>query len=170
MKTLFYSFVYPYLHYNVEAWGNTHKKYLEPLNRLLKRAVRVIAGAKRNSHSAPIFCELKILTISEMHHLAIQTFMHKYFNDKLPKIFDEFFVRSQHQHATRLNTTTDILLKRPSDLSSALGMRSIRYRGVLCHNYFSRSISYNVSLQTYKKQLKQFILQNDIDLLPYLDS
>ena len=170
MKTLYYSFVYPYLHYNVEAWGNTHKKYIEPLHRLLKRAVRVIAGAKRNSHSLPLFNELKILTISEMHHLAIQTFMYKYFNDKLPAIFNEFFVQSQHSHATRLNTTTDILLRRPSDLSSGLGMRSIRYRGVLCHNYFSRSVSYNISLQTYKKQLKQFILQNEIDLLPYLDS
>ena len=130
----------------------------------------MIAGAKRNAHSMPLFSDLKILTIGEMHHLAIQTFMYKYFNDKLPDIFKDFFSRSLHGHTTRLNTTTDILLKHPSDLSSGLGMRSIRYRGVLCHNYFSPNISYNVSLHTYKKQLKQFILQNDIDLLPYLDS
>ena len=167
MKTLYYSFLYPYLHYNIEAWGNTYSTYIDPLFRLQKRAVRVIAGAKRNAASEPLFKQLKILKIEELHHLSIQTFMYKFFNDKLPHIFKDFFEQSIHSYATRLRTSTGVLLKRPKDLSKGLGMRSIRYRGVLCHNFFSPHISYNVGLQTYKSQLKQYILQNEINVLPY---
>ena len=93
--------------------------------------------------------------------------MYKFFNDKLPPIFNNFFEQMAHNYATRLRTSTGILLKRPKDLSKGLGMRSIRYRGVLCHNFFSPHISYNVGLQTYKSKLKQFILQNEINILQY---
>ena len=167
MKTLYYSFVYPYFHYNVEAWGNSYKKYTEPLFRLQKRAVRVIAGAKKNSHSEPLFAQLNILTLEKLHHLAVQTLMFKWYHNSLPAIFDTFFIRTEHQHQTRLMAATPILLKRPNDLSSELGMRSIRYRGVLCHNYFSTKFSYNVTIHTYKQYLKRHLLTRDISLLPY---
>ena len=167
MKTLYYSFVYPYLHYNIEAWGNTYDKYIEPLFRKQKRAVRVIAGAKRNSHSEPLFKELKILKLDQLHTLATQTFMYKFIHDKLPRIFNTFFTESRHSHATRLKTATDTLLRRPNDLDKGVGTRSIRYRGVLCHNFFSPLISYNMSFPTYKTHLKRYLLEHDVSLLPY---
>ena len=167
MKTLYHSFVYPYLTYNIEAWGNSHKKYTDPLFRRQKRAVRVIAGARRNAASTPLFKELKILRLGELHHLAIQTIMYKWIHDKLPVIFDNFFHSVQHTYGTRSKTRAGIVLERPSDLKSNLGMRSIRYRGVLCHNFFSANLSYNCSLATYKHHLKDFLLNNEISLLPY---
>ena len=167
MKTLYYSFVYPYFHYNIEAWGNSYKKYTEPLFRLQKRAVRVIAGAKRNSHSQPLFQELNILTLDKLHHLSVQMLMFKWYHNSLPDIFDPFFKPVSHRHQTRLVTSTTVLLQRPNDLSSELGMRSIRYRGALCHNHFSSKVNYNVSIQTYKLHLKRYLLDSDINLLPY---
>ena len=167
MKTLYYSFVYPYFLYNIEAWGSTHKKYLEPLFRIQKRAVRVIAGVPRNSPSKMCFESLKILKLEELHHMSIQSFMYKWYHNKLPSIFDDFFKRVTHHHATRLMHSVTILLERPNDLSSGLGMRSIRYRGVLCHNHFSKYVSYNSSIHTYKQHLKRYLLENVVDLLPY---
>ena len=167
MKTLYYSFVYPYFHYNIEAWGNSYKKYTESLFHLQKRAVRVIAGARRNSHSEPLFQQLNILNLEKLHHLSVQMLMFKWYHNSLPDIFESFFKPVSHRHHTRLATSTSILLERPKDLSSDLGMRSIRYRGVLCHNHLSSKISYNVSIQTYKLHLKRFLLNNDITLLPY---
>ena len=44
-KTLYYSFIYPYLHYCHEIWGSTYATYLDPLIKLQKRAMRVITGS-----------------------------------------------------------------------------------------------------------------------------
>ena len=140
---------------------------MEPLFRIQKRAVRVIAGVPRNSPSNVCFESLNILKLEELHHLSFQTFMYKWYHNKLPPIFDEFLKRVTHHHATRLMHSVTILLKRPTDLSSGLGMRSIRYRGVLCHNHFSQVVSYNSSIHTYKKHLKRYLLEYVVDLLPY---
>ena len=45
LKTLYYSFIYPYLHYCHEIWGSTYATYLDPLIKLQKRAMRVITGS-----------------------------------------------------------------------------------------------------------------------------
>ena len=163
MKTLYYSFVYPYFHYNVEAWGNSYKKYTEPLFRLQKRAVRVIAGASKNSHSEPLFQQLNILNLEKLHHLSVQMLMFKWYHNSLPDIFDSFFKPVSHRHRTRLATSISVLLERPKDLSSDLGMRSIRYRGVLCHNHLSSKISYYIPIQTYKLHLERFLMNNKLN-------
>ena len=127
----------------------------------------MIAGARKNSHSEPLFQQLNILKLEKLHHLAVQIIMFKWYHNSLPNIFDPFFKLVSHRHQTRLSTSLTVLLQRPTDLSSDLGMRSIRYRGVLCNNHFSSKISYNVSIQTYKLHLKRYLLNNDINLLPY---
>ena len=43
MLTLYNVFVYPYLIYCNQVWGNTYKTYLDPLVKIQKRAVRVIS-------------------------------------------------------------------------------------------------------------------------------
>ena len=34
LRTLYYSFIYPYFHYCITVWGNTYKSYIDPLNKL----------------------------------------------------------------------------------------------------------------------------------------
>ena len=45
--TLYYSFVYPYVHYGILAWGKTYNVHLDPLIKMQKRAVRVISSSNR---------------------------------------------------------------------------------------------------------------------------
>ena len=42
LMNLYYTFVYPYLIYGVEIWGNTFKKYLDPLFKVQKKIIRII--------------------------------------------------------------------------------------------------------------------------------
>src|SRR3984885_12851470 len=63
---LYYSLVYPYLSYCNLIWALTYPSRLKGLIILQKRAVRVIAGASRREHSAPLFSKFKILTINEI--------------------------------------------------------------------------------------------------------
>ena len=124
---LYYSFVYPYLLYNIEVWGNAACTYLDPLFRKQKRAVRVVIGASKRAHTEPIFDELKILKLKSIHYLALQTFMYKYYHSKLPNIFDSFFTPISHRYSSRRVNQ----LMRPTDLKLNIGLRSIRYQGVL---------------------------------------
>ena len=63
LRTLYYSFVYPYVTYCLEVWGNANDCHLSLLFKLQKRAVQNIVSASFRAHSEPIFSQLQILPI-----------------------------------------------------------------------------------------------------------
>ena len=61
LRNLYYSFVYPYLTYCVEVWGNAHDTYLDPLIKFIKKnCVRVITFSYYLEHTTPLFEQLDI--------------------------------------------------------------------------------------------------------------
>ena len=63
LRNLYLSFVYPYLTYCVEVWGNTHDTYLNPLIKLQKKCERVITFSHYLEHTPPLFKQLGILSL-----------------------------------------------------------------------------------------------------------
>ena len=53
LLTLYKSLVMPHLLYGIHLWGSKYKK----LEKLQKRAIRIIKGASYNAHTEPIFKE-----------------------------------------------------------------------------------------------------------------
>ena len=103
LKTLYYSFIYPYLTYCIEIWGFTCKTYLEPLIVLQKKVIRKISYEKYNAHTAPLFQDHAILSLPKLILFRLCVFMYKYENKFLPNIFDYMFTRNSdvHRYSTR---------------------------------------------------------------------
>ena len=70
LRTLYYSFVYPYVTYCLEVWGKANDCHLSLLFKLQKRAVR------NRAHSEPIFSQLQILPIYKLYQFTILLFMY----------------------------------------------------------------------------------------------
>ena len=88
LLTLYYSFIYPYLLYCIEVWGNTSQCYLFPLFKLQKKSIRIIVSEKFNAHTKPIFLKLQILSVSKLHTYSILLFMFKYIKGILQCTFN----------------------------------------------------------------------------------
>ena len=159
MLTLYNVFIYPYFMYCNEVWGNTYPTYLDPLIKIQKRAIRVVASAKRLSHTDPIFKSLRLLKLKEIHAYSIQLLMFKYHHEKLPSVFNEFFTRNDsiHGYSTRQNKKLHVYLSR-SQITSNI----VRLTGVTLYNYFLDRIDICCSYSVYKKNLKCHIINNDI--------
>ena len=50
-----HTFIYPYLIYCIEIWGNTHATHLNPLIKIQKRSIRTITYAHYQDHTGPLF-------------------------------------------------------------------------------------------------------------------
>ena len=61
LLNLYYSFIYPYLTYCVEVWGNTPDTHIDPLIKLQKKIIRIITFSPYLAHTEPLFKELNIL-------------------------------------------------------------------------------------------------------------
>ena len=150
------------MNYCISVWGNTYDSYLEPLIKLQKRAIRVVVGAKRYSHTDPIFKRLRILKLRQIYVFSVQLFVFKYYHELLPSIFDDFFTRNRsfHAHSTRSRDWF-----RPPLFKSAIAKRIIRVTGVRTHNYFESRLNINCSYLSYKVALKIFLIDNETSII-----
>ena len=76
LHNLYYTFVYPYLTYGVEIWGNACNVYLDPLIKLQKRCLRIITFSNYLEYTESLFQKLEILNFKKLviHRIAMLMF------------------------------------------------------------------------------------------------
>ena len=84
IKCLYYTLVYPYIHYGNIVWANNYPSKLTRIVLLQKRAVRIIAKVGYRESTAEIFKELKLLRVDQINELEISILMFKYNSGKAP--------------------------------------------------------------------------------------
>ena len=155
---MYYSFVYPYFNYCIHVWGSCYKTNLNKVILLQKKAVRIISGADRLSHSEPLFTSFEILNIDKIFSYNIGLMMYKFHHRKLPLIFDDFFTRNAeiHSHHTRQSNCLHVPL-----FSTETGKRSFRFKAVIVWNDLRRNLkSVNIRISTFKLHLKKYLICN----------
>ena len=158
LKTLYYAFLFPHLYYCIEVWGNTFNVNLDPLEKMIKRALRLISVSNRRAHTAPLFENLEILTLRKLYVYSIQIFMYKFHHKLLPRILLDSFVTNYDVHD--YNTRQRGCLHATHNRS-----HSIKYVGVKISNHFMSLLEMNMYYLLYKKNLRYLVLTSDVSHL-----
>ena len=105
MRNVYYSLVYSYIIYAIEAWGSAFKTELKTILVLQKRAMRFMTfnDAYPTVHgplisSDPIFSKLETLKISDVYKYQVSKFIFKCINNIAPIHFQNSFVMSHKLH------------------------------------------------------------------------
>ena len=107
LRKVYFGLVHSALHYCVSCWGNTSQCYLEPLNVLNKRALRIISNVPWNTHTLQIFHKHNILTFKDTYTLQIIKIMHQIHNNNYEGKFKLKLAKQVHQHSTRFSNTSN---------------------------------------------------------------
>ena len=75
LRTLYVSFVFPYLYYCIKFRGNVQDCYRDTIVKLQKRAVRIISCSPLLAHSEPLFIHLKILQFKKLYFYTVAVFL-----------------------------------------------------------------------------------------------
>ncbi|MCA9346951.1 hypothetical protein KC960_05680, partial [Candidatus Saccharibacteria bacterium] len=102
LKTLYFSFIHPYITYGNVAWASTFRTKLQKIHRLQKRDIRVMTHSSRITHSRPLMQEHSILNVYEVNILQTLSFIFKHRINKVPVIFSTWFTRIHHGYNSRL--------------------------------------------------------------------
>jgi hypothetical protein len=157
LKTLYYSFIYPYLIYCNHIWGSTYQSSLSKLTTLQKKAVRIISHSTRRSPSEPLFLKLSLLNLKKINFFLIGMFMFRTYKKAVPDVFDGFFKHNRefHTHDTRTMNCLHIPSVR-SDLSKT----GIRFQGANVWNHILKAdLNLDTSELSFKLSLKKYLLQ-----------
>ena len=77
LKSLYYSFIYPYMIYCNQVWGSVCKTNIEPLLILQKWSIRIILGVYPRYPSEPSFITLKFLNYENIFKYFVGRLMYR---------------------------------------------------------------------------------------------
>ena len=155
---LYYAMVHPYLIYGLVAWGSTFPSYVEKLNILQNKAVKLIGGGNYLDRATPYYSKLNILKLPVLYKLEIAKFVHRCMHNTPPQSFSNFFTKVGH-----VNTRTTRSSSNPNNLyipcyKSNKIQRSIKYQGIKVWNSIPVEIQ-NLPKSRFKIKLKSHFMQ-----------
>ena len=156
LKSLYFSFVYPFFNYCSHVWGNAYATNLCPLVILQKRIIRIITFSKYLDHTGPLFKELGFLKIGEINKYLFGKLMYRWYNSQVPLLFPDMFqyVRNIHGYGTRQADQLYI-----PKVKTNLVMCSLEYKGPFIWNsILSAHINPDTSEAVFAKTLKHCIV------------
>ena len=76
LKLLYYSLFHSFLSYGIAVWCFTYKSYFQKLFVLQKKIIKVMTFNKQTAHSTPIFADIQLLKIDDIHQLQLLNFVY----------------------------------------------------------------------------------------------
>ena len=145
--SIYYAFVHPYLNYCQLIFGSTHDCYLNRIETLQKRCVRVVADVEYLAHTNPLFFKFQILKFKDLYKYNACTYMFK----NLEK-FENLLV--SHSHNTRSHGNYVATFQR-LDLTQR---QSIMYQCPTIWNNLPDTVRSVNSLDQFKQKCKQYLI------------
>ena len=155
LKTLYYSFVYPFLIYCNHVWGKACPTSLKKIIMLQKKIVRIICGVNARTSCDPLFDELGFLRFVDINRYLIARFMYRWYLNDVPDLFHDFFtpVSEVHSHFTRQSEGLFI-----PTFKTNLGKTCLSYRGPFIWNKILKlKINLDTSEAVFMKTLKHCV-------------
>ena len=87
LSKLYYALFHSYLSYGLIIWFNTYKTYTNKITTPQNKAVKLISNSKRSDECSPIYNNLEILQIQDLHFFETAMFMSKFYDKKLARPF-----------------------------------------------------------------------------------
>ena len=159
LRNLYYTFIYPYLIYYIEIWGNTNDIHLDPLVKIQKKGIRVVTFSHHRESTAPLFQNLNILNFKKLVTQRIALLMFKYHKGILPDPINNLFSINSNRHNYHTRQTNDL------EVSTGKGehvYNLFSFHGVRIWNHISNKIQIDVSYACLKFLSKTYLQNNDI--------
>ncbi len=86
LLTIYNSLFVPHINYGSLVWGTT----ITRLNKLQKKAIRIITHSNYLAHTEPLLKQLNLLNVGDMFALNVLKFLHKLSHQNLPPYFDVY--------------------------------------------------------------------------------
>jgi Reverse transcriptase (RNA-dependent DNA polymerase) len=159
LLTLYYALVYPYICYCCVIWGNSCMSALNSAIVLQNRAIRIITNSPYRSSAGPLYVNLNLLKLVDLHKFQSLLFMYKSRLNALSSSCVHYFtVNPISSHNTRHGSYFQLQTCRTN-----IRKKNIRIYGPALWNTLPIEIQYAHSFAKFKQSLKHWIIESSID-------
>ena len=158
-RILYFTFIYPYLIYCIEIWGNTNDTHLNPIVKIPQKSIQAISFAHYLDGMSPLFKRLNILNLKKLVIQRIALLMFKYDKGVLPHPINNLFSVNNERHNYNTRHTHDLQINTGN---GEIVYTLVSLHGVHIWNHISKKIPTDVSYACFKNLEKCYLTNNDI--------
>ena len=159
LRVLYFSFIYSYLYYCAEVYGNVPNTSIKPLQLIQNRALRALQFKNRYQPINELHTNFSILKVSDMVHYKQSKIIHSLLTgaQRLPNVMKKLIVPTKkvHQHQTRQKNPVYCAKSR-----RAIGKRLLKCNASQYFNTLPTNITSQETHGEFKKEFFQFILSS----------
>ena len=156
LTNVYYAIVYPFLLYGIIIWGSACKTFLSPIHLLQKKIVRLITSEGPYTHSPPLFQQVKLLNIFDIHRLKLGKFVYEIFNNQNPMLIEFNKSSNIHYHETRYASGGNLYVN--YNRTTKYGLNNIQTLGRKMWTSIPTNIQISASSSIFKKRYKEFLI------------
>jgi hypothetical protein len=170
LKTVYNCFIQLHLVYGIQLWGGTFDKGLKRVQKLQKKAIWLLTGAKWMAHSEPRLKKLAILRLDDLYKKQVALLTYGCLTKSAPANLQDLFtyrggtggITTRSQTGKPLDIKTNADVKKASPVVKA----SLAFKGPEIWNGLPESIQSRKSKLGHKSQLKQYFLDQYVRMVP----
>ena len=117
----------------------------------------MISNAKYNEHTLPLFKQLKLLKLQDIHKLHLGKFMYKTIHNQLPPPITPYFPQNTdiHRYSTRQASNSHIKHRR-----TAIASIQINFKGPAYWKDLPNELQQSKSIKIFTGKLKRNLLNS----------
>ena len=156
LKMIYMSLIYSHINYCNLIWGAAEDGIIEPLFLLQKKAIRIITQSHYLEHTAPLFENLKLLTVYQVYKLNCSLFIYKCLKCNYTPEFKEKIQRNSYYYD--YNTRNRDLFRISQIIRLRICQRSFLNTAVEIWNSLDSVMKSFNSIPLFKSKMKKLLL------------
>ena len=139
---LYYALIHPHLSFGLPIWGSTYPTYIQKLQRLQNKTIRIISNASRKNFVTPLYKKYGVLKLADLF-IKWPKLCTNFLNKAFPHILIAYLPRSPPY----MNAALDLKLSKIFIFSTSRCQNSFKYQGSKIWN----SVTTDLMQQTFRK-------------------
>ena len=158
IKTIYYALIYSRIKYGISVYGQACNTKLKRIQTLQNQLLKVLSGKEYRFSTDKLHDEHELLKIKDIKKQEILSFVHNFFSNSLPPVFNGYFetLASNHNRNTRNGSN---LIKIPSHTTN-IAASSIKIQGAKLWNKTNNNLKKIPKVKRFKSKYKLNCLQH----------
>ena len=152
IKTIYYTLIYSRIKYGITLFSQAGSSKIKKIQTLQNQLLKVLLKKDYRHSTNELHKSLDILKVNDIAEQEIATFVHKYFLNKLPPVFNDYFktLAQQHQRNTRNGHNLLSILSHKTDIPSS----SMRISGAKVWNNLNINLKNIPTVKNFRNEFK----------------
>ena len=160
IKTIYYALVYSRIKYGITVYGQACQTKMQRIQTLQNQLLKVISGKEPRFPTNELHDEFKLLLVKDIANQEILAFVHNYFSNSLPPVFDGYFETLASNH--NRNTRNGQNLIRIADHKTNITASATKIQGAKLWNKLDNNLKNITKVKQFKTKYKNSVC------LPYV--